>query len=174
MGPRGGKGTSGHGIAGGTDAGNTDSHGHLTNTSADSDGLQIRAPEEPDAGMLHVRICGGPGWVTTQVDPARVVAQRRSLAVVLPRSRSQLRFHRVCVTTTRIHAQRDSGCPRGAHVRDPAGPGPDAVSDRGHAEAGSPGFVSTPPDTPGSARAISGATARDQTHSGSRGRRSVP
>ena len=67
---------SGHGLVGGTDAGNTDSHGHLTNTSADSDRLQIRAPEEPDAGMPHVRVCGGPGCVTTLVYPARA---RKSL-----------------------------------------------------------------------------------------------
>jgi hypothetical protein len=26
-------------------------------------------PEEPDAVVLHVRICGGPGWVTAQVYP---------------------------------------------------------------------------------------------------------
>ena len=30
---------------------------------------RTRAPEEPDAGIPHVRICGGPGRVTAQVYP---------------------------------------------------------------------------------------------------------
>src|SRR5262249_5490520 len=30
-----------------------------------------RWPDEPDAVIPHVRICGSPGWVTAQGDPAR-------------------------------------------------------------------------------------------------------
>src|SRR5262245_54358631 len=30
-----------------------------------------RWPDEPDALIGHVRICGSPGWVTAQGDPAR-------------------------------------------------------------------------------------------------------
>jgi hypothetical protein len=30
---------------------------------------RTRVPEEPDAGILHVRICGGPGRVTARVYP---------------------------------------------------------------------------------------------------------
>ena len=28
--------------------------------------------DEPDAFNVHVRICGGPGWATTQVYPVRL------------------------------------------------------------------------------------------------------
>jgi len=43
------------------------------------DGIQstvtqrIHDPEEPDAGNLHVRICGGPGRTTSPVYPTLVV-----------------------------------------------------------------------------------------------------
>ena len=34
---------------------------------------RIHEPEEPDAGILHVRICGGPGQVTARVYPTPIV-----------------------------------------------------------------------------------------------------
>ena len=33
---------------------------------------RIHEPEEPDAGILHVRICGGPGQVTARVYPTPI------------------------------------------------------------------------------------------------------
>ena len=37
---------------------------------------RTRVPEEPDAGIPHVRICGGPGRATARVypTPSRLVA----------------------------------------------------------------------------------------------------
>jgi hypothetical protein len=31
-----------------------------------------RCPDEPDAVIPHVRICGSPGWATAQGDPAEL------------------------------------------------------------------------------------------------------
>ncbi len=33
---------------------------------------RTRVPEEPDAGILHVRICGGPGPATARVYPTPI------------------------------------------------------------------------------------------------------
>ena len=34
---------------------------------------RIHEPEEPDAGILHVRICGGPGQVTARAYPTPIL-----------------------------------------------------------------------------------------------------
>src|SRR5271157_5230691 len=47
--------------------------------------------EEPDAGILHVRICGGLGWATTQAYPAiyeRPVVKRGGADIVSRGSRT--------------------------------------------------------------------------------------
>src|SRR5690606_33969287 len=53
-------------------------------STAPADRPQVRhvanpCPEEPDAGILHVRICGSPGRVTARGHPA-TVAQGASFA----------------------------------------------------------------------------------------------
>ena len=38
--------------------------------------------DEPGAFDVHARICGGPGWVTTQVDPAKEPSGVKSLTTL--------------------------------------------------------------------------------------------
>src|SRR5262249_1837752 len=41
-----------------------------------------RWPDEPDAVIPHVRICGSPGWVTAQGDPATLLRSQRIMALL--------------------------------------------------------------------------------------------
>ena len=41
--------------------------------SSAPEGAETLVTEEPDASIAHVRVCGGPGWVTT--GPTRQRAQ---------------------------------------------------------------------------------------------------